>query len=102
MRKLSQHWVTIFEVPNKFSVDNNIEFGYREFITFFENLNIKICTTATESPLSNGLAERHTMIFGITVSDIMKDILKNLLEITVARSIKDCCFEPGTIKGQDG
>ena len=46
VRKLFQHWVTIFGASNKYLVDNGGEFANREFITYCENMNIQICTTA--------------------------------------------------------
>ena len=33
MRKLFQHWVTIFGVSNKYLADNGGQFPNREFIT---------------------------------------------------------------------
>eukprot|EP00111_Clytia_hemisphaerica_P021079 TCONS_00062116-protein len=55
-------WIKIFGYPNKFLVDNGGEFDNQEFQDFCENLNIKIKTTAAESPWSNGLVERHNGI----------------------------------------
>ena len=49
VRKLFQHWVTIFGVSNKYLVDNGGEFATREFITYCENMNVQICTIAAES-----------------------------------------------------
>ena len=74
VRKLFQHQVTIFGVSNKYLVDNGGEFANREFITYCKNMNIQICTTAAESPWSNGLVERHNAVLGMTVSKVMKDV----------------------------
>ena len=65
--------MTIFGNPGKIVVDNGGEFCNKEFITFCENLNVRICTTATESPWSNGLVERHNAVLGLTVSKTMED-----------------------------
>ena len=72
MRKLFQHWVTIFRVSHKYLVDNGVEFANREFITYCKNMNIQICTTAAESPWSNGVVERHNAVLGMTVLKVMK------------------------------
>ena len=91
MRKLFQHWVTIFGVSNKYLVDNGGEFANREFITYCKNMNIQLCTTAAESPWSNGLVERHNAVLGMTVSKVMKDVSCQL-EVAVALSVsaKNC------------
>ena len=83
VRKLFQHRVTIFGVSNKYLVDNGGEFANREFITYCKNMNIQICTTAAESPWSNGLVERHNAVLGMTVSKVMKDV-NCQLEVAVA------------------
>ena len=83
VRKLFQHRVTIFGVSNKYLVDNGGEFANREFITYCENMNFQICTTAAESPWSNGLIERHNAVLGMTVSKVMKDV-NCQLEVAVA------------------
>lgn len=67
-------WVKIFGYPNKILVDNGGEFDNHEFQDFCENLNIKIKTTAAESPWSNGLVERHNGIIGENVTKIMNDV----------------------------
>ena len=67
-------WVKIFGYPNKILVDNGGEFDNGEFQDFCENLNIKIKTTAAESPWSNGLVERHNGIIGESVTKIMNEV----------------------------
>ena len=68
-----ENWITIFGSPGKILVDNGGEFCNKEFVTFCENLNIRICTTAAESPWSNGLVEHHNAVLGLTVSKTMED-----------------------------
>ena len=46
-------------------------------------MNFQICTTAAESPWSNGLIERHNTVLGMTVSKVMKDV-NCQLEVAVA------------------
>ena len=67
VKKVFQIWVAIFGHPQSFLVDNGGEFANEEFITFCENLNIYIKTTAAESPWSNGLVERHNGILGLMI-----------------------------------
>ena len=50
------------------------QFDNQEFQDFCENLNIKIKTTAAESPWSNGLVERHNGIIGENVTKIMNEV----------------------------
>ena len=64
-------WIAIFGSQKSFLVDNGGEFSNSEFISFCENFNINIKTTATESPWSNGSVERHNEVLGNTV--MMKD-----------------------------
>ena len=73
VKKLFENWITIFGNPGKILVDNGGEFCNKELITFCENLNVRICTTAAESPWSNGLVERHNAVLGLTVSKTMED-----------------------------
>ena len=67
-------WIKNFGYSHKLLVDNGGEFDNQEFQDFCENLNIKIKTTAAESPWSNGLVERHNGIIGENVTKIMRDV----------------------------
>ena len=84
--KIFQHWITTFGYPNRILVDNGGEFANDEFMTFCENLNIRICTTAAESPWSNGLIERHNAVLGSTVSKTIEESNCDL-ELAVAWAI---------------
>ena len=86
VKRIFEIWIRIFGSPKKILVDNGGEFANQEFITFCENFNIRICTTAGESPWSNGIVERHNAILGITVKKIMADT-KCDLDIAVAWAI---------------
>ena len=84
--KIFQHWIGSFGHPRKILVDNGGEFDNKDFIDFSESLNIRICTTAAESPWSNGIVERHNAILGLTVSKTMEDTNCNL-ELAVAWAV---------------
>ena len=86
VKKIFQCWIGSFEYPNKILVDNGGEFANDEFITFCENLNTRICTTAAESPWSNGLVERHNAILGLTVTKTIEETKCNL-DIAVAWAV---------------
>ena len=90
MRKIFQHCIEIFGHPNKILVDNGGEFGNTQFQMLCENFNIRICTSAAESPWNNGLIERHNAILGLTVTKIMEDFKCDLqLAISWAVSAKN-------------
>ena len=57
----------IFDHPNKILVDNGGESDNIDFQKLCVNFNIRICTTAVESPWSNDLIERHNAVLGLTV-----------------------------------
>ena len=82
VKKIFQYCIGICDHPNKISVDNGGEFDNAEFQTLFENFDIRICTTAAESPWSNDLIERHNAILSLTVTKTMEDI-KCDLELAV-------------------
>ena len=79
-------WITTFGTADKFLMDNGGEFCNSDFVTFCENYNIRICTTAAESPWSNGLVERHNAILGLTVSKVIEDTSCDL-EVALAWAI---------------
>ena len=61
-----------------------------KFQTLCENFNVRICTTAAESPWSNSLIERHNAILGLTVTKTMNDIKCDLhLAVSWAVSVKN-------------
>lgn len=64
-------WITVFGTPEKILVDNGGEFNNEDFRDFCENYNIRIRTTAAESPWSNGTVERHNAVVGESVDKIM-------------------------------
>ena len=61
VKKIIQIWISIFDSPTKFLVDNRGKFNNHEFNSLCESINIYICTTTAEAPWSNGLVERCKM-----------------------------------------
>ena len=64
-------WISIFGPPMKFLTDNGGEFANELFVELAESFNIKILTTAAESPWSNGLVERHNA----TLAEVLHKVL---------------------------
>ena len=76
--------------PKKFLVDNGGEFHNDEFRSLCEIVNIRICTTAGESPWSNGIVERHNATLGFSVQKMIDDLKCDLsLAVAWAVSAKD-------------
>ena len=86
IKKIFQIWIAIFGSAKKFLVDNVGEFVNDEFRSLCENVNIGICTTAAESPWSNGIVERQNATLGFSVQKIMDD-LKCDLSLAVAWAV---------------
>ena len=68
-----KHWISIFGTPISVFSDNGGEFVSKDFIDFCENFNIKIKTTAAESPWSNGICERHNASITETLLKVKED-----------------------------
>ena len=83
VKRIFQIWMSIFGSAKKFLVNSGGEFDNDEFRSLRENVDIRICTTAAESPWSNGIAERHNVTLGFSVQKIMDD-LKCDLSLAVA------------------
>ena len=67
-------WITIFGAPQKFLSDNGGEFVNPEMRDLSESFNIRLLTTAAESPWSNGICERLNGILAGLVRKIMEDV----------------------------
>ena len=50
---------------------------------FCDNLNSMFCSMAAESPRSIGLAERHNVVFGVTVSKTAEETSCDLVVAVV-------------------
>ena len=75
IKRIFEIWIRYFGPSKKFLTDNGGEFCNGEFVSMCENLNIRVCTTAAESPWSNGLVERHNAILGLIVNKMMDDLM---------------------------
>ena len=63
-----KHWISIFGIP-----DNGGEFASKDFIDFCQNFNIKIKTSAAESPWNNGICEGHNAIITEILLKVKED-----------------------------
>ena len=66
-------WIAIFGPPKKILSDNGGEFNNYEMRALGDAFNIKIMTTAAESPWSNGVCERLNGVLGTLVSKVYDD-----------------------------
>ena len=73
VRKIFDLWIRVFGCPDQFLTDNGGEFNNHEFLDLCDKCNIKVLTTAAESPWSNGLAEKHNGILGQIVIKMLDD-----------------------------
>ena len=67
-------WITIFGAPQKFISDNGGEFVNQEMRDLSRSFNIKLHTTAAESPWSNGICERLNSTLAILVRKVIEDV----------------------------
>ena len=68
-----KHWFAYFGAPETILSDNGREFDNQEFRDMAQNFNIIVRTTATQSPLSNGLCERHNAVLSDMVLKSLED-----------------------------
>ena len=80
-------WISIFGCPKQFLSDNGREFNNDEFRLMADALNIRVCTTAAESPWSNGCNERYNGILSGIVKKILEDDTKCTLEMALAWAV---------------
>ena len=73
IRCVLNHWIRIFGHPESFLVDNGGEFDNEDYREMCERFNVRLKSTAAESPWSNGLCEKANDILGNMVSKIMED-----------------------------
>ena len=59
LKAFIKNWLNIFGAPKRLFSDNGGEFISDEFYEISERFNIKVITTLSYSPWSNGLCERH-------------------------------------------
>jgi len=73
IRGIFLSWVVIFGTPKKILSDNGCEFNNSEMRDFGERFNIKMMTTAAESPWSNGVCERQNAVIADGVRKVIAD-----------------------------
>ena len=71
--KIFKIWISVFGAPSKYFRDNGGEFVNDSFLDMCETFNIRVMTTAAESPWSNGLCERHNAVIGDMLSKIQAE-----------------------------
>ena len=67
-------WISIFGTPEMFISDNGGEFANYEFTSMGEKFNIRVTTTAAESPWANGVCERYNAVIGEMAEKILDDV----------------------------
>ena len=73
MKGLFLSWITLFGAPKKIFSDCGGEFNNEEMRALGEAYNMRVLTTAAESPWSNGVCERLNGVIGNLVSKIIED-----------------------------
>ena len=86
IRGLFKCWIALFGAPDKLLSDNGGEFNNHEVRALGEAFNIKIMTTAAESPWSNGICERLNAEIGERVCRIFNEA-KCDLELALAWAV---------------
>ena len=76
-------WISIFGTPEMFISDNGGEFANYEFTSMGEKFNIRVTTTAAESPWANGVCERYNAVIGEMAEKILDDV-ECSLDVAVA------------------
>ena len=80
-------WIALFGPPKKFLMDNGGEFVNEKFIELAEAFNIRIMTTAAESPWSNGLVERHNGTLAATLDKVLAEEPKLPFDVALAWAV---------------
>ena len=66
-------WIQIYGSAEKFLTDNGGEFANSKFLEMCESMNIRVVTTATESPFSNGLIAQHNLVISEMLDKTLED-----------------------------
>lgn len=67
---MMKNWVAIFGVMGSIMTDNGGEFSSDETREIASILNVKLCTTAGESPFQNGLCERNHAVVDMMLNKL--------------------------------
>ena len=68
-----QYWISYFGAPRTFLTDNGRKFNNEEFREMAQSFNIVVKNTPAQSPLSNGLNDRHNALLGDMVMKVIED-----------------------------
>ena len=74
VRTFMKSWISIFGAPRKVFSDNGGEFIGDDFLDMCETFGIKVSTTPSYSPWSNGLVERHNQTLTNMLLKIKEDV----------------------------
>ena len=66
-------WIQMYGSSGKFLTDNSGEFANSKFLKTCESMNIRVITTAAESPFSIELTEWHNLIISEMLDKILED-----------------------------
>ena len=73
IKRIYLMWISYFGAPRRFLTDNGGEFSNDHYRQMNEKLNIETCTTAGESPFSNGTCERHNLMVAEGMKKTIED-----------------------------
>ena len=84
---LNRKWIFAHGAPKKILTDNGGEFDSEFFRQNAEIFNIKVSTTAANSPFSNGCCERHNMILTETLQKVKSDLKSSDDELCIQAAV---------------
>ena len=87
IHKIFLMWISYFGPSKCFFSDNEGEFNDEGYQQMNEKLNIEICSTAVESPFSNGTVEYHNLIIAEAIEKTLEGE-KWEPEITLALAVR--------------
>ena len=70
---IRKHWVAVYSSVDKFLTNNSGKFVSDKLFCLCEALNIRLKTSGAESPLSNGLIERHNLVPSEMLNKVLED-----------------------------
>ena len=99
VKQIFDLWIRVFGCPEKILSDNGGEFNNKELLDLCDKCNLRVLTTAAESPWSNGLVEKHNGILGQMVEKMLDDEpLDPKLAVHWAVAAKNSLTIPLTLK----
>ena len=73
VKDISNCWIQIYGSAEKFLIGNGGEYANSKFLEMCESMNIRVITTAAESPFNNGLIEWHNLIISEMLGKTLED-----------------------------